>query len=87
MDLPTMTVTKVDIWILGDPIAHVKLPTFAVSDFPDLLDRARDINPAARPDDVVRAIWRLGSYRLLQNLIRGLAISVKDLPVPPAPTT
>jgi hypothetical protein len=90
MDLPTMTVTKVDIWILGDrnyPLAHVKLPSFAVSDFPDLLERAREMNPAARPDDIVRAIWRLGSYRLLQNLIRGLPISVKDLPVPPAPTT
>jgi hypothetical protein len=85
-----MDVTKVDVWILGNcnyPIAHVKLPSFAVSDFPELLERAREMNPATRPDDIVRAIWRLGSYRVRQNLLRRLPISVKDLPVPPASTT
>ena len=80
-----MDVTKVDIWILGDrnyPIAHVKLPGFAVSDFRELVQRAQALNPAVRPDDVVRAIFRLGSYRVLQNLIRGIPVRVGDLPAP-----
>ena len=76
---------KVDMWILGPrnyPQAHVKLPEAVVSDLPDLIASARGLNPAVQTEAVVRAIWRLGSYRLGQNLLRRIPVRVADLPTP-----
>jgi hypothetical protein len=81
----SMDIKKAEVWLLGDrnyPLGHVKLPAAAVADLPDLVRRARDLNPASEPDDVVRAIWRLGSSRLFQNLVRGLPVRVTELPMP-----
>jgi hypothetical protein len=76
----------VDMWVLGPrnyPHAHVKLPAHLVSDLPRLLAAAQDLNLAVTPEVIVRAIWRLGSYRLGQNLLRRIPISVADLPAVP----
>ena len=39
---------------------------------------SRALNPAVRIDAVVATIWRLGSYRLGQNLLRGIRVRVSD---------
>jgi hypothetical protein len=68
---------RVDLWILGArnfPQAHVKLPETLVDDLPDLLARSRELNPAVDTAAVVRTIWRLGCYRLRQNLLRRIPV-------------
>jgi hypothetical protein len=52
----------------------VKLPAHLIGDIPDLVIRAQQLNPAATPETVVKAIWRLGSYRAGQNLLRRIPL-------------
>jgi hypothetical protein len=75
-------VVVIDMWILGErryPFAHVKLPEDVVRDFPRLLELARGLNPAVSAESVARAIWRLGSYRLEQNLLRRIPLATGDV--------
>lgn len=58
----------------------VTLPEHVVGDLPALVARARILNPAVRLDAVVASIWRLGSYRLGQNLLRGIPVRISDQP-------
>jgi hypothetical protein len=58
----------------------VTVPEHLVADFPDLLARARDLNPAVSVDSVVQTIWRLGSTRLDQNLLRRIPVRIADIP-------
>jgi hypothetical protein len=60
----------------------MKLPEVVVSDLSELVARARELNPAVQTESVVRAIWRPGSYRLRQNLLRRIPVRVADLPSP-----
>jgi len=74
-------VRRLKIYVLGQrdyPEALITLPEHLVADLPDLLDRSRALNPAVRIDAVVATIWRLGSYRLGQNLLRGIRVRVSD---------
>ena len=69
-----MDVRRVNVWLLGErdyPERLVKLPEHLVRDLPDLVATAQGLNPAATPDGVVRAIWRLGSYRLARTSFGG----------------
>jgi hypothetical protein len=78
-----LTVRRVNVWLLGDrdyPERVVKLPHDRVRDLPDLIASAQRFNPAVTPDDVARAIWRLGSRRLHQNLLRRIPVRLSDLP-------
>ena len=68
-----MIVRQAHIWLLGDrgyPERLVKLPEHLVGDLPGLIASAQQLNPGVTPDAVVKTIWRLGSYRLGQNLLR-----------------
>jgi len=58
------------------------VPTRHVKDLPDLIAGARALNPLTTPEDVVRAIWRLGSRRLWANLCRHIPVRDGDLPEP-----
>ena len=76
-------VRRAKVWLLGDrdyPERLVTLPEYLVRDLPDLLVAAQQLNPATTPDAVVKTIWRLGSYRLGQNLIRRIPIRLAELP-------
>ena len=78
-----MRVVRVKLWLLGErdfPEAVVTLPAHVVSDFPDLLARARGGTPGVSMDSVLYSVWRLGSRRLDENLARGIPIRVADLP-------
>jgi hypothetical protein len=77
-----MDVRRVNVWLLGNrnfPERLVKLPEHLVRDLPDLVARAQQLNPAATADGVVRAIWRLGTYRLGQNLLRRISLNPSEL--------
>jgi hypothetical protein len=83
-----LDVRRVKVWLLGDrgyPERLVKLREERVRDLPDLIVAAQQLNPAVTVDAVVHAIWRLGSYRLHQNLLRRIPVKVSDLPKCPTP--
>ena len=68
-------VTGVDILVTGPrnyPHAHFKLPAAVVSDLPDLLNGARELNPAVDVQALVRGIWRLGCAALQRNRQKGI---------------
>ena len=78
-----MIVRKAHIWLLGNrnyPERLVKLPEHLVGGLPDLIASAQRLNPGVTPDAVVQAIWRLGAYRLGQNLLRRIPVKLSDLP-------
>ena len=78
-----MDVRRVKIWLLGDrdyPERLVALGYDRVRDLPDLIARAQQLNPAVTADAVVQTIWRLGSYRLGQNLLRRIPVKTSELP-------
>lgn len=78
-----MIVRQAHIWLLGNrnyPERLVKLPEQLVGGLPDLIASAQGLNPGVTPDAVVQAIWRLGSYRLGQNLLRRIPIRLSELP-------
>jgi len=80
---PQLIVRRVNVWVLGNrdyPERLVKLPPDRVRDLPELIAGAQQLNPAVTADDVVRAIWRLGSRRLHQNLLRRIPVRLSDLP-------
>jgi hypothetical protein len=77
-----MDVRRAKMWLLGPrdyPEQVVTVPEHLVRDLPDLIAQAQRLNPAATPDAVVKTIWRLGSYRLGQNLIRRIPIRLAEL--------
>jgi len=84
--IPTIEpVHRVDLIVLGPrnyPLATARIPARHVSDFPDLLKGARALNPFTTPEDVIRAIWRLGSRRLWMNIRHRIPIRDGDLPGP-----
>ena len=74
-------VRRLKIYVLGQrdyPEALVTVPEHLVAGLPDLVARARAQNPAVRIDEIIATIWRLGSYRLGQNLLRGIRVRVSD---------
>jgi hypothetical protein len=74
-------VRRLKVYVLGPrdyPEALVTLAEHLVGDLPDLVARARALNPALSLDAIIGTIWRLGSYRLRQNLIRRIPVSVRD---------
>ena len=74
-------VRRLKIYVLGQrdyPEALVTVPEHLVAGLPDLVARARGQNPAVRIDEIIATIWRLGSYRLGQNLLRGIRVRVSD---------
>ncbi len=74
-------VRRLKIYVLGQrdyPEALVTVPEHLVADLPDLVERARALNPAVRIDAIIASIWRLGSHRLAQNLLRGIRVRVSD---------
>ena len=76
---------RAKLWLLGPrdyPEAVITLPEHLVRDFPELLARARDLNPAVSVNCVAQAVWRLGCYRLGQNLLRRIPVKVADVPAP-----
>jgi len=76
-------VRRLTVYLLGQrdyPEAVVTIPEHLVGDLPDLVRRAHTTNPALRLDDIVATIWRLGCYRLGQNLLRGIPVRVRDAP-------
>ena len=71
--------------VLGErnfPLATAKVPARHASDFPDLLEAARALNPITGPEDVIRAVWRLGCRRLWANLRHHIPVRDGDLPGP-----
>jgi hypothetical protein len=77
-----MDVRRVNVWLLGNrnfPERLVKLPEHLVRDLPDLIAHAQRLNPVATADGVVRAVWRLGMYRLGQNLLRRIPLNPSEL--------
>ena len=80
--------TRIKLWFLGPrdhPEGVVTLPEHMVRDFPSLLEQARKLNPAVSVESVVYTIWRLGSRRLEQNLVRHIPVRVSELPHAAAP--
>src|SRR4051812_5734767 len=76
MDMEHIRRVKIYPLSKGDyPEALVTLGEHVVGDLPDLVARARILNPAVRLDAVVASIWRLGSYRLRQNLLSRMSAS------------
>lgn len=76
-------VRRLKIYLLGPrdyPEAVVTVPEHLVTGLPELVERARAQNPAVRIDEIIATIWRLGSYRLGQNLLRGLPVRISDQP-------
>jgi hypothetical protein len=74
-------VRRLKVYVLGQrdyPEAVVTVPEHLVGDLPDLVRRARTANPAVPLDAIIGTIWRLGSYRLRQNLIRRIPVPVRD---------
>jgi hypothetical protein len=79
------SVKAVDVWIVGDrnfPQSHLKLATHVVEDLPELVRSAQELNPSTTVETVVRAIWRLGSYRIRQNLLRRIPMRASDFRMP-----
>ena len=75
------TIRRLKIYLLGPgdyPEAIVAVPEHLVGDLPDLVRQARAENPAVRLDDIVANIWRLGSYRQRQNLLRRIPVRLRD---------
>jgi hypothetical protein len=60
------------------PEAMVRISEHQLGDLEDLIARARALNPAVRLDDIVAHIWRLGCYRLGQNLLRRIPVRIGD---------
>jgi hypothetical protein len=75
-----MVLTRIDVWLLGTAERLVKLSEERIRTLPDLIVRAQQLNPAVTPDAVVHAIWRLGSYRLGQNLLRRIPVQISEKP-------
>jgi hypothetical protein len=78
-----LDVQRIDVWLLGHhnyPERRVRLADHLVADLPDLIAGAQQLNPAVTPEAVVQAIWRLGRYRLQQNLLRRIPLRACDLP-------
>ena len=76
---------RAKVYLLGDrdyPEAVVTISEHLLGDLPDLVRRARATNPALPLDAIVGTIWRLGCYRLRQNLIRGIPVRVRDPQAP-----
>ena len=79
------SVKAVDVWIVGErnfPQSHLKLPAHLVEDLPELIRSAQELNPSTTVETVARAIWRLGSYRVRQNLLRRIPLRASDFPMP-----
>jgi hypothetical protein len=75
------TIRRLKIYLLGQrdyPEAIVSVPEHLLGDLPDLVARARATNPALSLDAIIANIWRLGCYRLGQNLLRGIPVRVRD---------
>jgi hypothetical protein len=75
------TVRRLKVYALGPrdyPEVVATVPEHLVGDLPDLVVRARVLNPAVRLDAIIATIWRLGCYRLGQNLLRGIPVRVRD---------
>ncbi len=47
-----------------------------LNESPRLVERVRGHNPALRLDKIIATIWRLGYYRLAQNLLRRLPVGL-----------
>ncbi len=76
-------VKRLKIYLLGPrdyPEALVTIPEHLLAGLPDLVERARAQNPAVRLDTIIATIWRLGCYRLGQNLLRGIPVRVREPP-------
>ncbi len=76
-------VKRLKIYVLGPrdyPEAIVTVREHLVTGLPELVERARAQNPAVRLDEIIATIWRLGCYRLGQNLLRGIPVRAKDHP-------
>ena len=72
-------IKRLKVYVLGErdyPEALITVPEPLVRDLPDLVARARAINPATSVDRVVQTIWRLGSWRLDQNLRHHIPVKV-----------
>lgn len=58
-------VRKLKIYLLGRgdyPEALVTVPEHLVGNLPDLVARARALNPAVPLDVIIATIWRLGCH-------------------------
>jgi hypothetical protein len=78
-------VRRLKIYLLGErdyPEAVVTVPEHMLRDLAGLVAQAREQNPAVRLDAVIANIWRLGSNRLRQNLIRGIPVRMGDVQKP-----
>ena len=74
-------VRRLKIYLLGErdyPEAVVTVPEHMLGDLLGLIARARATNPALPLDAIIGTIWRLGSYRLGQNLLRRIPVGVRD---------
>jgi hypothetical protein len=60
------------------PKVVTTVPGHLVGNLPDLIRRARATNPGLPLDAIIATIWRLGCYRLGQNLLRGIPVRVRD---------
>ena len=72
-------VRRLKIYLLGSrdyPEAIITVPEHLVGDLPDLVARARALNPSTSVDSVVQTIWHLGSCRLDQNLRHHIPVKV-----------
>ena len=80
------SVKAVDISIVGErnfPQSHLKLPAHLVEDLPELNPLRSGAQPVDdRRNRWARAIWRLGSYRVRQNLLRRIPLRASDFPMP-----
>jgi hypothetical protein len=80
-------VRRAKVYLLGDrnyPEGVVNIPEHLVGDLPDLVRRVRATNPAVPLDAIIGTIWRLGCYRLGQNLLRRIPVRVRDPRAPQA---
>jgi hypothetical protein len=76
-------VTRIDVYASGPRgylHTRVKLPEHLVADLPDLMEGARELNPAVDADAVIRTIWRLGCKALRRNNERDIPVRAADLP-------
>ena len=74
---------RAKVYLLSErdyPEAVVNIPERLLADLPNLVARARATNPALPLDAIIATIWRLGCYRLGQNLLRGIPVRVRDAP-------
>lgn len=76
-------VDHIELLLLTDrkyPIKKIKLLKHLVEDINYLVPAAQKLNPSLTEDDVIRAIYRLGSRSLRANIARGIAPNPTSLP-------